>query len=1285
MAGGLWLIGSFAWAGSDATWDPALEVGRPFIQSFTPRDFDGHSQSFGAVQDSRGVAYFTNYGAVMEYDGADWNRILVPDTSFVYGLAIDADDTLYVGALGQLGLIRDGGAEGKVFVSLVEEVPEDKRPLLNEIWDIHATEQGVFFMTSRMVLRWRDGKFDVWTPETEKILYGHWTGTRFLLQNVGHGLFELVDDEFIQISDDPVFIDAGPRMMRDLEDGSVLVATMKEGLFILDGEGLKPHPTEVDDFLKENVINKGLLLSDGNWALGTFQGGVAIVNPEGHFRRMLDENTGLPNQQITNLMEDREGGLWCSLAGGISRVDLRSPITIFDRSSGLHSISLTQMRRYGGVLYAGSSVGLYRLVPPDSGSGLAQWKRVEGARGEVFALESHPDGLLVTVDGKVVRVTEDGVEAIWDDMGLVFVVKRSEADPNRVFVGYRHGLGSVVFDGESWSLEGKAEGIDEQIRSIEEDGDGRLWVGTLAQGFLRIDGLAGPDGYWEGLSVTRYGEDDGLPADGWSAVYRNEGALFFNTSEGVRQYDETSGTLEPSSSNRPTPAKPGAWEWDVVVNDDSGHYWGTVYPAEDWSTDFATYIGHQFRDETGEWVWEDVPAGLFDSVGTITYMEIEAEGGAKVLWVGGYEGVVRWDLDRAPRGVVPGPFSVLVREVGVVGERPFYAGSEGFGRPELEHTSRALQVRFAAPVYSRGARPLLQSRLKGFEEEWTPPGTAVAREFTNLPEGNYVVEVRARNELGQVAEAAGVAFEVQPPWFRTWPVYMGYGLLGLLGLRGLVRWRVGRVRRENERLEDLVAERTHELTENEVRLRQAREEAETANRAKSAFLANMSHELRTPLNGILGYAQILLRDPDQTDRNRERLGILAGSGEHLLRLINEVLDLSKVEAGKMELREAPTELGPLVRSVADTFRPRTLDKGLELEVSIDPNLPRMVLADGQKVGQVLFNLVGNAVKFTETGRVDLNLTLDGDWIRIAVRDTGPGIPTEAQALIFEPFRQVTGDVDVSPVPGTGLGLSICRRMVALMGGELTLESEAGSGSTFAFTLPVHAVEGTEAPVEVIDRPLIVGYEGDRRRLLVVDDVPVNRSVMRELLEPLGFEVEEAGGGAEALEMIRHDAPDLVFLDLRMAPMSGEETLKQLKELPGAERIKVVSFSASTFNFQREDAIGLGCDDHVTKPFREDDLFRILERLLGLQWLHAPGPDPAKTATIGSGILASDDHEVLLSLSRRGDVNGIRRKLKAIGADNPDSLGLVGELDQIAAGYRMGELRERLESMEVTRG
>ncbi|MED5618845.1 ATP-binding protein [Ideonella sp. BN130291] len=402
------------------------------------------------------------------------------------------------------------------------------------------------------------------------------------------------------------------------------------------------------------------------------------------------------------------------------------------------------------------------------------------------------------------------------------------------------------------------------------------------------------------------------------------------------------------------------------------------------------------------------------------------------------------------------------------------------------------------------------------------------------------------------------------------------------------------LRRHRDHLEELVAERTAEL-------QVAKERAEAASAAKTEFLSRMSHELRTPLNAILGYAQILkLNQGMSAERRAAGLDTIHTSGEHLLSLIVDMLDLSKIEAGRTVLQRAPVVLAGFLQGVADIISVRADAKGLRFVVQAAPDLPHTVEADAQRLRQVLLNLLTNAVKFTDAGQVTLSVRRgDSDYsVCFDVIDTGVGIAREHWERIFEPFEQV-GDVQKRG-GGTGLGLAISRQLVRLMGGDIHVDSRQGEGSRFGFTLALPA--GRTPPVAAPACRRATGYEGRRRSVLVVDDVAGNRAVLADLLRLLDFEVREATDGQQALDLMAASLPDLVLMDMAMPGMNGIEATRRIRARSDWAGIPVIAVTAHASDISRQECAAAGASAYLSKPIDRDALFDLIGQQLGLRWV-----------------------------------------------------------------------------------
>jgi signal transduction histidine kinase/ligand-binding sensor domain-containing protein/CheY-like chemotaxis protein len=958
------------------------------------------------------------------------------------------------------------------------------------------------------------------------------------------------------------------RAIQEDRDGMLWLGA-QNGLIALDHERKQfvrynknpgdPHSLNDDDILS--------LFEDaeGNIWVGT-QSGVSRFNPKPRFtnyQHELGNTQSLVDNNIRAVQMDSQGALWVGTRRGLQRLELKTGrFTLYQHDPhNPHSLSnnfiTVILEDRSGTLWVGTG-----------GGGLDRFDRTTGRFFAYRYDPNNPTGL-----------SSDGVQSLFEDRdGMLWIstpagLNRFDPRTGR-FTTYHH-------DPENpHSLSG------DWIKTVFEDRAGILWVGC-GSGLNRFDRAS------QQFTSYRHNSQDpaSLSHDKVNDIWEDRrGVLWVATQDGLDQMDRERGTFRTFTRKDGLPDN----AVQSILEDDLGSLWlATNNGLSRFNPSARTFRNYSESD------------GLAGNALNPTGLQGSCRAPDGEMWFGSRNGLTSFYPDQISSNpyvppVVLTDLLLFNKPVRPGGNSPLRHPILALDPLTLNHEQGIFTLEFSALSFAAPDKNRYRYKLEPLEKDWNQVDSRQRlATYTTLAPGEYLFRVQASNN-SDVWNEQGVTLPIiiLPPWWATWWA-RSLAVLSILGL--LIAAHKSRVRVLKlmaARLEVQVSQRTRELSV-------AKDDAEAANRAKSVFLANMSHELRTPLNAILGFSN-LLREDSVTAKQREELDLINRSGEHLLHLIDDVIDMAKIETGRKVLEIAPCHLGSLVRDVLEMIRPQAEKKGLELRLVSSPEFPRNVQIDASNLSQVLINLLGNAVKYTQKGSVTLRLNATSPdesrhlLLTFDVEDTGIGIPAEDRERIFEVFVQGSKSTTQK---GSGLGLAITRQIVNLMGGTIQVNSALGKGSRFRVELPAELARESEiiAPRAEIGR--VIGLEPGQPeyRLLVVEDEQGNSMVLERILESAGFLVRVAADGAEGVEAFQTWRPHFIWMDVRMPVMDGIEAARRIRTLEGGRDVKIVAVTASVFADQRSEVLAAGMDDLIRKPYRPGEVFDCMARHLGVRY------------------------------------------------------------------------------------
>jgi signal transduction histidine kinase/AraC-like DNA-binding protein len=1195
-------------------------TGVKYFKNYTREDYGLQPQNWSILQDKKdGIIYIANQEGVLIYDGASWRSINIPNVS-VRSIAIDDTGTIYVGGRNEFGrLIGDekGSLKYESLRGYVENTENDRPVHFNEVWKIHPIKDKIYFRTLKFLFRWDPNTKKIKTIPTEDSFDASFIcGGKLFIRQKNIGLMQMVNDFLKPVPLGEKFADKAIYMMAPYNKAAkeFLIATRKDGLYTwnIENKTIKPFETNMDDYLKTNEIQHGIrLLSSppppgetGCFALGTRFGGLVIIDSRGKSKCIFDKAAGLQDNDVNQILEDAQGNLWLALEKGISKIEYASPISIYDDRSGLTGLLLSVIKHHNN-LYVGTTNGLFSL----NYLATNEFRPVRGMPAYCFSLLSIGDYLLAAT-WQGVFLVRPGIKEIIKKPS--YFLLQGKKDKNCVWVGTVEGLVSLYLNPKNhqWKTghifnQKRIKEIKE-IRSIVEKENGDLWLGTSTQGFFYVD-FSG-SGTITNPVVTQYYTSHGLP-QGEVHVFQAAARIMFATTKGIFRFDKKNKIFIPDFTlgDKFAGGEKGK-EVFRIVEDKNNHIW--VHSDK-----------QNFQVLPGANNTFTINAKPFLRLPRTQVNAIYPDPGGNITWFAAHDGLIRFD--KTVKKDYYHDFPTIIRKV-VANRKLIYDGSKTKidnnlepSYPTFQYKEGYIRFEFASTFFESESSTRYRYLLEGYDKDWSKLTPESNIDYTNLDAGLYTFKVQAMNIYEHFGSIDDFQFKVLLPWYKTWWAFLSYIFVSLILTYLIVNWlRSIQLEKEKQKLEQTVKERTKELKEQAEKLKEM-------DKIKSRFFTNISHEFRTPLTLIMSPLEEMISENRDKGKKKD-LNLMLRNSQRLLGLIDQLLELSKIESGKLELQACRQNIIVFLKGIVASFEPVVSKNELDLTFDTDEENIDLYFDLG-KLEEILFNLLSNAVKFTPPGgKISVkvakkpgkeeNFPLGS--VDISVKDTGLGIPMDQVPHVFKRFYQ--SDITYEQnLKGTGIGLSIAKELVELHHGTIDVHSRENEGTEFIVRLPLG--DAHLEPEEIVEPPKTPfkyktprdipsldpggnerGVDPDhpngkenivddfdplepgKNIILVVEDNVDMRQYIKKALEPI-YIVEEAANGQEGMQKAQEKIPDLIISDIMMPEVGGIELCKKLKNDIKTSHIPIVLLTAKA---SKESIIeGLeNADDYITKPF-----------------------------------------------------------------------------------------------------
>jgi signal transduction histidine kinase/CheY-like chemotaxis protein len=1099
-------------------------------------------ESWVTTQDERGVRYFGCDG-VLAFDGEHWRNYPIPGSYAARGLSFGANGRLWVGAVNEIGYFdrTEGGLSE--YHSLLNYLPENEREL-GDVWQVMALGEGALFVTADSILIWNGNAIRQYSLPGGRKLHAFLAGGNIYIAQSATGVWSLDPSGLHKFISPESLGNAGVVMMEE-KSGKLTIATT-DGLYHLERGVLSSFGSGASDFMKKNLIIAACRLPDGELCVGTLNGGIALFSETGDVLRTITTADGLLSNGAYSLFVAGGDSLWVTSPLGVTRISLNLGVSLFDASHGLAGRPCYSIAQGGNHIFVATDDGIFSI---EMGDGYRkQFEEIPGASVRYHDLNPGPANSVFAAGFKRVdNILNGHTTPFYATNTDVVLFKRSDFDPTTFLLANAFDIESLV----------TSKGADQQAtiighlpdvpRSLVEDSNGNIWVGTFSRGAFSLDRT--PSG---SKTPTRLTTPDGLISTGAADVARVNNSVVVFTNKGAELFSAISTS---GASILAAPINPAI---SVSNRDSAGAVW-VAFESPFPDGPRVPVFGKLSIDSNGGPNWTPYAVPGLAQIGEIKSLFVDSR---NVIWLGGTDGLLRLVPDGLKTVVLP--------------RTPLINSSVASGA-KISAKRNSVGFDFSARKYGQRETVRFQTMLTG-SSDWSAPTNSNHLELAGLRDGPFVLSVRVVNDAGMVSQPSTWSFTVLPPWYRTVQAYIAVILVILASCYGAIQWRLAFLRRQNTRLEALVKKKTEQL--------------EKANEAKSEFLANMSHEIRNPISGILGLS--LAFDSTKLDtRQRYLADSINGCASLLATLVDDVLDFSKIEAGKIELRSTPFSLRKVIEQCVAMVNEDARVKGTTISVSIDPATPDLLTGDSARIQQIILNYLTNALKFG-AGKPIVVGAVPGthERMKFFVRDQGAGMSESEIATLFTKFTRLEA-ARSGNIRGTGLGLAVCRLLATKMGGRVWVESSPGEGSCFWVELPL-------AAARIADKEITSTIaRGKSLRALIVEDIDYNVIAMQAMLRKLDIQSDVVNDGIAALKQLKGTFYDVAFIDWNLPGLIGTEVASRYRAVePSTRRTIMIATTAHSTDMNREACLKAGMDAFISKPITPDKIAAALQDLGG---------------------------------------------------------------------------------------